>query len=44
MRKVVVVKPEVVVYFGLLLVKSEIGVAESEKNGLPPYFYFLFGL
>ena len=33
MRKVVVVKPEVVVYFGLLLVKSEFGVAESEKTG-----------
>ena len=32
MRKVVVVKPEVVVYFGLLLVKSEFGVAESEKR------------
>jgi len=31
-RKVVVVKPEVVVYFGLLLVKSEFGVAESEKR------------
>ena len=28
----VVVKPEVVVYFGLLLVKSEFGVAESEKR------------
>ena len=26
------VKPEVVVYFGLLLVKSEFGVAESEKR------------
>ena len=32
MRKVVVFKPEVVVYFGLLLVKSEFGVAESEKR------------
>ena len=32
MRKVVVVKQEVVVYFGLLLVKSEFGVAESEKR------------
>jgi len=31
-RKVVVDKPEVVVYFGLLLVKSEFGVAESEKR------------
>jgi len=31
-RKVVVVKPEVVVYFGLLLVKSEFWVAESEKR------------
>jgi len=31
-RKVVVVKPEVVVYFGLLLVKSEFGIAESEKR------------
>jgi len=28
----VVVKPEVVVYFGLLLVKSEFGVAKSEKR------------
>ena len=26
------VKPEIVVYFGLLLVKSEFGVAESEKR------------
>ena len=32
MRKVVVVKLEVVVYFGLLSVKSEFGVAESEKR------------
>jgi len=32
MRKVVVVKPEVVVYFGLLLVKSEFVVAESGKR------------
>jgi len=31
-RKVVVVKPEVVVYFGLLLVKSEFVVAESGKR------------
>jgi len=31
-RKVVVVKTEVVVYFGLLLVKSEFGVAEWEKR------------
>ena len=31
MRKVVV-KPEVMVYFGLLLVKSEFWVAESEKR------------
>jgi len=31
-RKVVVIKPEVVVYFGLLLVKSEFGVAELEKR------------
>jgi len=38
MRKVVV-KPEVVVYFGLLLVKSEFGVAESEK---PVAAIFLF--
>ena len=30
-EKVVVVKPEVVLYFGLLLVKSEFGVIESEK-------------
>ena len=32
MRKVVIVKPEVVVYFDLLLLKSEFGVAESEKR------------
>ena len=37
MQKVVVVKPgrfakpEVVVYFGLLFVKSKVGIAESEK-------------
>jgi len=31
-RKVVVVKPELVVYFGLLLFKSEFGVSESEKR------------
>jgi len=31
-RKVVVVKPAVVVYFGLLLVKSEFVVAESGKR------------
>jgi len=31
-RKAVFVKPEVVVYFGLLLVKSEFGVIESEKR------------
>ena len=37
-------KPEVVVYFGLLLKKPKVGVAESEKNGSPPYFYFRFGL
>ena len=32
MRKAVVVKPELVVYFGLLLFKSEFGVSESEKR------------
>ena len=32
MSKVVVVKPEVVVYFGLVLVKSEFVVAESGKR------------
>jgi len=31
-RKVVVVKLEVVVYFGLLSVKSKVGVAESKKR------------
>jgi len=31
-RKIVVVNSEVAVYFGLLLVKSEFGVADSEKR------------
>ena len=31
-KKVVEVKPEVVVYFGLLLVLTQVGVAESEKR------------
>ena len=31
-KKIVEVKPEVVVYFGLLLVLTQVGVAESEKR------------
>ena len=33
-RTVIVVKPDVVVYFGLLLVKSEFGVIEWEKRAI----------
>ena len=39
----VVVKPEVVVYFGLRLVKSEFG-SLSQRNGSPSYFYFVWPL
>ena len=32
LTRVVVVKPEVVVYFGLLSILTQVGVAESEKR------------